>query len=148
VKPRIVVTEAEKHAAFRSAHAALAASGTVTLQLALAHVPMIVAYRVLPWEGLIVRAVVRVSSASLPNLVLGEAVVPELMQEDCTPEKLAAALAPLLDDTPERRRQLEAFKRLDQIFGTDGEQPSARAARVTLEVIENKRKSMVEENRS
>jgi lipid-A-disaccharide synthase len=145
VKPRIVVTEAEKHSAFRRARAALAASGTVTLELALAHVPMIVAYRVLPWEGLIVRAVVRVSSASLPNLVLGEEVVPEFMQDDCTAEKLAQALAPLLDDTPERRRQLAAFTRLDQIFSTGGEQPSARAARLTLEVIENKRKSMVEE---
>jgi lipid-A-disaccharide synthase len=148
IKPRIVVTEAEKHAAFRRARAALAASGTVTLELALAHVPMVVAYRVLPWEGLIVRAVVRVSSASLPNLVLGETVVPEFMQGDCTAEKLADGLALLLDDTPERRRQLEGFARLDQIFGTDDELPSARAARVTLEVIENKRKSMIEENRS
>ncbi len=147
VKPRIVVTEAEKHAAFRRARAALAASGTVTLELALAHVPMVVAYRVLPWEGLIVRAVVRVSSASLPNLVLGEAVVPEFMQEDCTAEKLAHGLALLLDDTPERRKQLEAFTRLDQIFGTGQEQPSSRAARVTLEVIENKRKSAIEEIR-
>jgi lipid-A-disaccharide synthase len=90
---------------------------------------------------------VRVSSASLPNLVLGETVVPEFMQEDCTAEKLAHGLELLLDDTPERRRQLEAFTRLDQIFGTDDEQPSSRAARVTLEVIENKRKSMVEEIR-
>jgi lipid-A-disaccharide synthase len=146
VKPRIVVTEAEKYAAFRRARAALAASGTVTLELALAHVPMVVAYRVPLLEGMIVNAVVRISSASLPNLVLGEVVVPEfLRREDCTGEKLANALAPLLDDTPERRRQLEAFRRLDQIFSTGSEQPSARAARVTLEVIENKRKSMVEE---
>jgi lipid-A-disaccharide synthase len=149
VKPRIVVTEAEKYAAFRRARAALAASGTVTLELALAHVPMVVAYRVPLLEGMIVRAVARISSASLPNLILGEAVVPEfLRREDCTAEKLAAALAPLLDDTPERRSQLAAFKRLDQIFSTGGEQPSGRAARVTLEVIENKRKSMVEEIRS
>jgi lipid-A-disaccharide synthase len=146
VKPRIVVTEAEKYAAFRRARAALAASGTVTLELALAHVPMVVAYRVPLLEGMIVNAVVRISSASLPNLVLGETVVPEfLRREDCTAEKLAQALAPLLDDTPERRKQLEAFKRLDQIFGTDGEQPSGRAARVTLEVIENKRKSKTDE---
>jgi lipid-A-disaccharide synthase len=145
VKPRIVVTEAEKYAAFRRARAALAASGTVTLELALAHVPMVAAYRVLPWEGLIVRAVARVSSAILPNLVLGEHVVPEFMQGECTAERLARALAPLLDDTPERRKQIAAFQRLDQIFSTGGEQPSARAARVTLEVIGNKRKSKVEE---
>jgi len=96
----------------------------------------------------VARAVVQVNSVILPNLVLGENVVPEFLQRDCTAEKLAAALMPLLADTPERARQLAAFARLDQIFGTDGEKPSDRAARVTLEVIENKRKSMVEEIRS
>jgi lipid-A-disaccharide synthase len=110
---------------------------------------MVVAYRVPLWEGVIVKAVVRISSASLPNLVLGEEVVPEfLRREDCTAENLAQALAPLLDDAPERGKQLAAFERLDQIFGMDGEEPSGRAARVTLEVIENKRKTAVEENRS
>jgi|SRR5579871_45623 len=148
VKPRVVITEAEKYAAFRRARAALAASGTVTLELALAHVPMVAAYRVPVWEEMIVRAVVQVSSAILPNLVLGEHVVPEFLQRDCTAEKLAAALAPLLDDGPERRKQVEAFTRLDQIFSTDGEEASDRAARVTLEAIENKRKSAVEEIRS
>ena len=150
VKPRASSSPKRKSTRrFGARVQALAASGTVTLELALAHVPMVVAYRVPLLEGMIVKAVVRISSASLPNLVLGETVVPEfLRREDCTAEKLAQALAPLLDDTPERRRQLEAFKRLDQIFGTDDEQPSGRAARVTLEVIENKRKSKADENRS
>ena len=148
VRPRIVISDAEKYAAFRRARAALAASGTVTLELALAHVPMVAAYRVPLWEEAVARAVVQVNSVILPNLVLGENVVPEFLQRDCTAEKLAAALMPLLADTPERARQLAAFARLDQIFGTDGEKPSDRAARVTLEVIENKRKSMVEEIRS
>jgi len=148
VNPRIVVTEAEKYAAFRRARAALAASGTVTLELALAHVPIVAAYRVSLVEEAVARVAVRVNSVILPNLVLGENVVPEFLQRDCTAKKLAAALAPLLDDTPERSRQLAAFERLDRIFATAGEQPSDRAARVTLEVIENKRKSMVEETPS
>jgi lipid-A-disaccharide synthase len=141
LKPEIVVTEAEKYAAFRHARAALAASGTVTLELAFAEVPMVAAYRVPLWEEAILRAVVRVNSVILPNLVLGENVVPEFLQRDCTPERLAEALAPLLDEGPARARQLAAFARLDQIFATDGEAPSDRAARVTLQVIADKRKS-------
>jgi lipid-A-disaccharide synthase len=143
VKPRIVTSEAEKYAAFRRARAALAASGTVTLELALAHVPMVAAYRVPLWEELVVRAAIQVNSVILPNLVLGENVVPEFLQRDCTPAKLAAGLAPLLDEGSARTKQLEAFRRLDEIFSTGGEKPSERAARVTLEILENKRKRSV-----
>src|SRR5262249_52312705 len=146
LKPEIVVTEAEKYAAFRRARAALAASGTVTLELALAHVPMAAAYRVPLWEEAIAWVVLRVNSIILPKLVLGENVVPEFLQRDCTPQKLAQALIPLLGDTPERQRQLTAFERLDRIFSTGDEKPSDRAARVTLEVIENKRKTTVEKD--
>lgn len=142
LKPRIVTTEAEKYSAFRRARAALAASGTVTLELALAHVPMVAAYRVSALEGVIVRRLILSNSAIMPNIVLDEQVVPELLQENCTAEKLAAALLPLLTDTPQRRRQLEAFRRLDEIFIADAEPASARAARIVLEVYENKRKSI------
>lgn len=142
-QPRIVTDEREKYAAFRQARAALAASGTVTLELALAHVPMVTAYRVPVWEEAIVRAAAQVSSVILPNLVLGENVVPEFLQRDCTAEKLADALAPLLQEGPARRKQLDAFGRLDKIFGAGGEEPSTRAARVTLEVFETKRKRSV-----
>ncbi len=139
VKPRVVTTEAEKYAAFRRARAALAASGTVTLELALAHVPMVAAYKVPGWEAMIVRVLTKVRSAILPNIVLDEDVVPQLMQRAASGKQLAAALMPLLIDSPERRRQLDAFVRLDGIFDTGDEEPSAKAARIVLEVIENKR---------
>ena len=67
----------------------------------------------------------------LANLVLGENVVPELLQHDCTPERLAEALVPLLSDTPEWRRQVDAFTRLDDIMGLKAV-PSAQAAAVVL----------------
>jgi len=134
VKPRIVTEAAEKHAAFRSARAALAKSGTVTLELALAQVPTAAAYRISAWEAPIYRALVKVSSVILANLVIGENVVPELLQEEFTPDLIAGALTPLLGDTPERRRQLEGFARLDAIMGIGGEAPSERAARAVLEV--------------
>jgi lipid-A-disaccharide synthase len=69
----------------------------------------------------------------LANLVLGENVVPEFIQEACTAENLAAALVPLIGDTPERRRQIEAFARLDDIMEIGSRAPAARAADIVLD---------------
>jgi lipid-A-disaccharide synthase len=141
VKPRIVTEPAEKWAAFRNARAALAASGTVTLELALASVPTVAAYRLTLVEEIIARVArikQRLASIILANLVLGENIVPELLQHDCTPERLAAALAPLLSDTPEWRRQIGAFARLDSIMALDT-LPSARAAALVLEAARSGR---------
>jgi lipid-A-disaccharide synthase len=136
VPPKILIGEAEKHAAFRRAHAALAASGTVTLELALAQVPMVVAYRVEP----LVRPfkfLLKAPSIVLANLVIGENVVPELLDSAASPETLAESLSPLLAETPERRRQLEAFARLDERMRLDnGETPSERAAAIVLKLAE------------
>ena len=134
VRPRIVEGEAAKWAAFRGAHAALAASGTVTLELALSGIPMVVAYKVSKLEEQL-KYLIKVPSIVLANLILDETVIPERVQWDCTPEKLAEALLPLLRDTPERRRQLEAFARLDGLMGIGEESPSGRAARIVSEVI-------------
>jgi len=130
--PRVIADWQEKLRAFRIARAALAASGTVTLELALAGVPTVAAYRVAGWEAAIARRLIRVPSVILANLVLGENVVPELLQDECVPERLAAALVPLLADGPERRRQLEAFGRLDGTMEIATAQPSRRAAEIVL----------------
>jgi lipid-A-disaccharide synthase len=132
VAPRVIADPEQKLRAFRIARAALAASGTVTLELALAAVPTVAAYRVAGWEATVARRLIRVPSVILANLVLGENIVPELLQEDCVPERLAAALVPLLADGPERRRQLEAFGRLDEIMEIATAQPSRRAAEIVL----------------
>ncbi|MFY9835763.1 MAG: lipid-A-disaccharide synthase [Xanthobacteraceae bacterium] len=137
VQPRIVVDPAEKWSAFRKARAALAASGTVTLELALSGVPTVAAYRLHPVEAVIARLIrlrTRLPSVILANLVVGENVVPEFLQEDCTPDKLAGALYALVRDGPERRRQVEAFRRLDDIMSIGGTPPSAKAANIVLEV--------------
>jgi len=132
IRPRIAVDAADKQAAFRIARAALAKSGTVTLELALAGVPTVAAYRVSWLEGVVGRRMVKVSSVILANLVLGENAVPEFIQEACTADNLAAALAPLFGDSPERRRQLEAFSRLDAIMEVGSSAPAARAAEIVL----------------
>jgi lipid-A-disaccharide synthase len=132
LRPRIVVKRQERHAAFRTARAALAKSGTVTLELAVAGVPMVTAYRVSGLEAMIARRVIRVPSVILANLVLGENVVPEFLQQDCTAEKLADALAPLLSDSPERQRQVEAFARLDDVMQIGKVAPALRAAQIVV----------------
>jgi lipid-A-disaccharide synthase len=132
VPPRVAVDPAEKWAAFRVARAALAKSGTVTLELALSGVPMVAAYRVSLFDEMIARAAVNVPSVILANLVFGQNVVPELLQRQCTPKNLADALEPLLTDSPDRRRQVEAFARLDSIMEVGIASPSWRAAEFVL----------------
>jgi lipid-A-disaccharide synthase len=135
VKPRIVVGEDDKRAAFRVARAALAKSGTVTLELALAGVPMVAVYRGGAVEAFIARRIVSVSTIILANLVLGENVVPEFLQEEFTPDRLAPALHDVLADTPARQRQLDAFARLDAVMETGGRSPSALAADAVIAAL-------------
>jgi lipid-A-disaccharide synthase len=139
VQPRIAVGEKDKRAAFRIAHAALVKSGTATLELAIAGVPMVAAYRVGTVEAAIMRRAIRTSSVILANLVIGENVVPEFIQENCTPQQLAPALREILGDTPLRRRQLEAFAKLDAIMSTGNQPPSARAADIVLKTLRKAR---------
>jgi lipid-A-disaccharide synthase len=148
VTPRIAVEPADKWAAFRSARAALAASGTVTLELALAGVPTVAAYRLHTIEAIVARLIriqSRLPSVILANLVIGENVIPELLQEDCTPEKLADALLPLLFETPQRRRQIEAFRRLDAIMAIGTEAPSAKAAAIVIDIARRGRVTAMSE---
>jgi lipid-A-disaccharide synthase len=132
LQSRIVIDPTQKRAAFRTARAALTKSGTVTLELALAGVPMVAAYRVSPVEAMIARAMISVDSVILANLVLGENTVPELLQRDFTAKNIARELVPLLGETPERHRQLEAFARLDAIMEIGSAEPSARAAEIVF----------------
>ena len=141
VVPRIVVGEQEKRAAFRIAHAAFAKSGTATLELAIAGVPMVAAYRAGAVEASIMRRMIRSSSVILANLVIGENVVPEFIQQDCTPEKLLPALREILSDSPLRRRQIAAFAKIDAIMSTGNQPPSARAADIVLATMRKSRRS-------
>jgi lipid-A-disaccharide synthase len=93
---------------------------------------MVAAYRVGAIEAVILRRAIQGSSVILANLVIGENVVPEFLQEDCTPAKLSAALRDILSHSPLRRRQTEAFAKIDAIMSTGGQPPSARAADLVL----------------
>jgi lipid-A-disaccharide synthase len=132
VKPHLVTGDEDKFRAFKLAHAALAASGTVTLELALAGTPMVVAYKVDALAKYL-RYLLEVQSVVLANLVLEENAFPEYLQEACTPENLADALDPLLRDTGERKAQLAALSRIpDKLLLREGGSPSDAAAELVL----------------
>jgi lipid-A-disaccharide synthase len=130
-KPFLVEGEDDKFRAFKLAHAALAASGTVTLELALAATPMVVAYRV-DALGARLRFLMKTPSVVLANLVLGENAFPEYLQEDCTPANLADALELILKNTPARRAQTAALGRIPERMLLGDDNPSDLAARIVL----------------
>jgi lipid-A-disaccharide synthase len=134
VKPEVVLGDGAKQAAFRRARAALAASGTVTLELALAGVPMVGAYRGHPLEAFVARRLVKTDSVLLCNLVLGSRVVPELLQEEASPQALAAALSAVIDEGAPRQAQLDAFAGLDRMMALPEGRSSADQA---VDVIED-----------
>ena len=132
----VTTGEAAKYAAMRRARAALAASGTVTLELALAGIPMITAYRVAGWEAAIARMLVSAPSAILANLILSENVIPEFLQDKATAEAMAPALATICADSPERAAQITGLARLEAAMALpDEEGPSALSARIVLSLV-------------
>ena len=135
VAPHLVSGEEDKYAAFKLAHAALAASGTVTLELALAGTPMVVAYRADAIASSM-RFLLIAHSVVLPNLILGENVFPELLNKDCNGEALARALLPLMQGGPERDEQLTAVASVVECVRETDEAPSVKAARIVLAYAE------------
>jgi lipid-A-disaccharide synthase len=140
VPVEIVTGEAAKLSAFRRARAALAASGTVTLELALARVPTVACYRVSRPEAALARRVLRIPSVILPNLALGQNVVPELLQEAATPEAMAREMLEVIDEGDMRAAQLRAFERLEAVMTLPGgARPSDAARDAVLETLREKR---------
>ena len=139
--PILVLDGVEKYDAFAASDVALAASGTVALELALAGVPMVVTYRVNPLTAYFVRRLATTRFANLVNLLLNRAAVPELLQEDCNPERLTDAVATLLDDGTARARQREAFAEALRLLQPGGMPPSQRAADCVLSVLAARRQA-------
>lgn len=139
--PPIVVSDAvDKRDAWAAATAALAKSGTTSLELAVAGLPQVVAYRVNPITAAIVRRLITVPHASLVNLLAHETVVPELLQERCAPDALAEALAPLLSDPNAAGVQRAAFAHvLAQLRPAGGLTPSEAAAEAVLSELSPQR---------
>jgi lipid-A-disaccharide synthase len=140
MRPHLLEGEEDKFRSFKLAYAALAASGTVTLELALFGTPMVVAYKVEPVMAPVLRRLITSKTSVLPNLVLGEQAIPEFHQEDCTGARIANALAPLLDEgSPERQKQLASLARVPERMLLKSGTPSQAAAHIVLSYAENGR---------
>jgi lipid-A-disaccharide synthase len=139
VKPRVIADTRDKHAAMGRARAALVASGTATLELALAGVPMVVAYRVSLIEELIARLMLRVGNIALPNLIVGRTIVPECLQRDCTTKLLAEALTPLLAGGRQREAQIAGLAEVETRMNVDRQHRSSEQAAQLIERLARRR---------
>jgi len=128
-----------KYDAFAASRAALAASGTVALELAMARVPMTVAYRLNPLTEALLDGILKVRQVNLINLILGRTVVAEHLRGDCTPERLAATLVELIRDERVRAAHREGYDAAMRLLGAGGVPPSLKAADTILEIIAARR---------
>ncbi len=128
VKPLIIREVQERYDAFAAARAALTKSGTSTLELSLAGVPMAVTYRVNPISAFVARRAIKVKHVAMINLLAGHELVPELLQENCTPAKLAATLYGLLTDPAKSTAQRNGFATALATLTPPSSLPSTAAA--------------------
>ncbi len=136
-EPPVIVGPADANDAFAAASVALAASGTVTLELAVQGTPAVIAYRVHPLTAAVVRRLIKVAHVGLVNLVLNRRAVPELIQDDCTVENMRAAISQLLDDEKARNSQKAAYAEALKLLGAGPVAPSQRAARAVIETLQH-----------
>ena len=134
--PHLIEGDALKFDAMKAATVALACSGTVTTELALAGCPMVVAYRVAAITYQVVKILIRTRYINLLNIAAGTAVVPEFIQGDCTGEKLARALSERLDDPDAREAQVAAQMAALEKMGRGGPDPAIKAAEVVAGMLE------------
>jgi lipid-A-disaccharide synthase len=143
--PHVIEGDALKVDAMAAATVALACSGTVTTELAIAGAPMVVAYKLSPISAFLIRMVIKTRFITLFNIAAGRAVAPELIQEHCTGPELAAALAARLDDEALRLRQIEDQTAALALLGPrDGPDPSERAAEAVIALMDKSRAADVE----
>lgn len=133
--PVVVTDPAEKRAALAEADAALTTSGTATLELAVAGLPMVVTYKVSALSAWFARRLIQVPNVAMPNLIADRTIVPELLQENCTPGSIVTELDTLLRSSEARAAQKAALSEVCAKLGRDGPKPSERAAAVVLSMI-------------
>jgi len=130
--------EQRKFAAFAAANFALAASGTVTLELAAFRVPMIVGYRMPKLNEFILRRVMTVDTGTLVNIITGTKIVPEYWQDDCSGTQLAKGLRSLIENGKARDDQVAGFDRAFEALGESDDAPSKRAAQSVISALAEK----------
>ncbi len=137
--PIVVREPPDKYDAFAASRAALAASGSVALELAMARLPMVVGYRLHPLTEALLDRVLKVRQVNLVNLLLERPLVSELLRRDCTADRLAAELALLVEDEAVRAAHLAGYDQAMRRLGAGGRSPSLRAADQVLAIVAARR---------
>ena len=137
--PVIVVTlESDRHDAFCAAKVAMAASGTVALELAMVNVPHLICYKLAPLTAWIARHFLKIQFVNLTNILLGREIVPELLQENCTEDKILYNIKELLKHGDLYERQMQGFAEVKQILGLGEQTPSDNACDIILKLTGKK----------
>ena len=134
----IVNNESDRHDAFVAADLAVAASGTVALELAMVDVPHVITYRVAPLTAWFAKHFLHIQFVNLSNILLGREVVPELLQNDCNVDRIAYYMEEFLKKGSLYERQMECFAKVKELLGLGEQSPSANAADAILKIIDKK----------
>lgn len=134
----LVEGEEDKYAAMNASKVAIAASGTVTLELAMAKLPMVITYIMHPITAWLGRLLIRTKYIGLPNIILNKLFVPELIQEKCTPEGIFKEVNKLLEKKKEHDAQVKGFEELSDALTLQDQTPSDKAADVILDFLEKR----------
>ena len=136
----VISNSQERYAASRAAAAAIAASGTVALELAVIDVPHLVAYKVPTVTAMLARLLTNIKYVNLTNILLNKLIVPELLQEDCNTENLVATAENLLDTNSQLfQNEKKGFNGLKEALGFGKIRPSEKAAEIILQTIQGKK---------
>lgn len=130
----VVETESERYGAFQASSAAIAASGTVALELAICRIPHLIAYKVSPLTYVLAKNLVKIKYVNLTNIMLNRLVIPELLQYDCTAENIAKVITDLLGKQELYQNQIAAFAEIKQYLSSGEQTPSAKAAQLILDM--------------
>lgn len=131
----VVETQQDRYNAFQASSAAIAASGTVALELAICHIPHIVAYKVSGLTAFILRHVMKIQFVNLSNIMLGREIIPELLQESCVSGNICRHILELLDQGDLYRRQMDGFDKVKETLSCGGQTPSENAADIVLRLV-------------
>ena len=136
----VIEKESDRHDAFIASEVAIAASGTVALELAIANIPHIIAYKVSATSAFLARRLLKIQFVNLSNIMLGREIIPELIQERCTPENIKHYIDRLLNKDDLYETQMEGFKEVREVLGMGEQTPSENASDVILKIVDETKK--------
>ena len=131
----VIEDENNRYNAFKASAAAIAASGTVALELAIAGIPHIVGYKVAPLTAWLAKHFLHIQFVNLSNIILGREIIPELLQERCIPVNISLYIEGLLNHDEWYDKQIEGFGKIRTLLGMGEQTPSERACEVICDLI-------------